>query len=128
MSGAPVCIGPDANIYEAAHAILTNKVSGVTVVDASGNMVGVLSELDCLRAIVTSVYNGADPGAGLVRDSMSANVETHSPDEDILSVAKSMVAHKRRRRPVVRDGVMIGQLTCRQILRAVTRMVDDRQA
>ncbi len=121
----PVCVLPTMNVYEAAHEILTNQVSGVTVVDKNGKLVGILSELDCLQAMVTSVYNGADPGGALVSDIMTVNVEVNNPEDGILDVAISMLDHKHRRRPVVKDGVLQGQLTCRQILKAVTEFADD---
>jgi CBS domain-containing protein len=115
-----VRVAPDMNVYEASQIILSNKASGATVVDAEGNLVGVLSELDCLRALVTNVYNGGDPGGALVAEIMTTNVEVSQADTDIIEVAQSMVQSKRRRRPVMKDGVLIGQISCRQILRAVT--------
>jgi len=124
----PVSVNPAMNVYEAAHEILTNQVSGVTVIDENGKLVGMLSELDCLQAIVTGVYNGADPGGALVSDIMTAEVEVNDPEDEILAVAKSMLDHKHRRRPVVKDGVLQGQLTCRQILKAVTDFADENHA
>ena len=124
----PVSVNPTMNVYEAAHEILTNQVSGVTVTDENGKLVGMLSELDCLQAIVTNVYNGADPGAALVSDIMTADVEVNDPEDEILAVAKSMLDHKHRRRPVMKDGVLQGQLTCRQILKAVTDFADENHA
>jgi CBS domain-containing protein len=121
----PVSVSPSMNVYDAAHEILINQVSGVAVIDENGKLAGMLSELDCLQAIVTSVYNGADPGGALVSDIMTADVEVNDPEDEILAVAKSMLDHKHRRRPVVKDGVFQGQLTCRQILKAVTDYADE---
>jgi len=41
------------------------------------------------------------------------------PNEDIVSVAQDMLMKNKRRRPVVEDGKLIGQITCRQLLSAV---------
>ena len=119
MQRKPVTVTATMNIYDASQQILEHKVSGVAVVDADNNLVGMLSELDCLRALVTSVYNGSDPGGALVKDVMTADVEVNKPTDDIISVASSMLEHKHRRRPVVVDGKLVGQLTCRQILSAI---------
>ncbi len=126
MTTDTVTVGPDANVYEVAHTILTNKLSGVSVCAPDGQLLGIVSELDCLRAIVTSVYNGADPGGALVRDIMTQDVETNDPTEDIFAVARSMLDNKRRRRPIVDNGKMTGEISCRQILKAVTEMIDER--
>lgn len=116
-----VRVTADMNVYDASQAILANKVSGASVVDAEGRLIGVLSELDCLRALVTAVYNGSDPGGALVRDIMTTDFEVAGVDDDIIDIANSMLSHGRRRRPVVRDGKLVGLISCRQILRAVTR-------
>lgn len=115
-----VRVSPDMNVYEAAQLILDNKASGATVIDAEGKLVGVLSELDCLQALVTSVYNGSNPGGALVREMMTSDVEIADANHDILSVARDMLVNKRRRRPVLKDGELIGQISCRQLLRAMT--------
>ncbi len=117
----PVTATPEMDVYQAAHIILSNQVSGVAVTDNSGKLLGMLSELDCLSAMVTSVYNGVDPGAALVKDIMTVDVEVNRLDDDIIEVASSMLDHKHRRRPVLdEDGRLTGQITCRQILKAVT--------
>lgn len=115
-----VRVSQDMNVYEASQVILANKASGATVVSETGELLGVLSELDCLRAMVTSVYNGSDPGGALVSEIMTTDVETTDADADIIDVATSMLQSKRRRRPVIKNGKLVGQISCRQILRAVT--------
>lgn len=112
-------VNESVTVAEASKEILANKLSGISVISDNGDLVGMLSELDCLRAIVDSTYNGGVPGAIKVSDIMTKNVETNHPDEDIVTVAASMLDHKHRRRPVVEDGKLVGQLTCRLILGAI---------
>lgn len=119
MLSKPVTVKPYMTIYEASHHILVNKLSGVVVVDDENNLVGMLSELDCLRAIVNNVYNDGDAGSSLVEDVMTREVEVNHPNEDIIGVASSMLDHKHRRRPIVVDGKLVGQVSCRQILKAI---------
>ena len=120
MLTRPVVVKPETDIFEAIHQILVNRISGVTVVDDHNRPVGVLSELDCLRAILWASYHEEEVGFHPVKDHMSSPVETISPHDGIIEVAQSMLAHKRRRRPVVDvHGRMVGQLTCRQLLRAI---------
>ena len=121
-----VRVRPDMNVYEASRLILDQKASGASVVDANGELVGVLSELDCLRALVTAVYDGSNPGGALVSDIMSTPVETASTTDQILDVAKEMLQNKRRRRPVLKDGKLVGQISCRQILRALAEDIRAR--
>ncbi len=117
MLDYPVRVSPDDDVFEAVHQILAHKISGVCVVDEHDNLVGVLSELDCLQAILSSIYN--ESGVGKVREFMTADVLTVGPRDDIVDVAMDMLKRKHRRRPVVENGKLIGQITCRQLLRAV---------
>lgn len=116
----PVKVKPDDNVQDAMRVIIDNKVSGVCVVDIDGNLVGILSELDCLRAVLGATYN--QTGFGLVSDHMANdNLVVAHPDEDIVNVAQDMLVKNKRRRPVVENGRLIGQITCRQLLTAVQR-------
>jgi len=116
----PVKVKPDDSVLDAMRVIIDNKISGVCVVDAEGNLVGILSELDCLRAALGATYNNT--GVGLVRDNMTGdNLLVAHPDENILDVAQDMLLKKHRRRPVVENGRLIGQITCRQLLSAVKK-------
>jgi CBS domain-containing protein len=114
----PVKVKPDDNVAEAMKVIIDNKISGVCVVDTDGNLVGILSEMDCLRAVLGATYNEGSPGK--VREYMSSeNLVVAHPDENILDVAQDMLLKNKRRRPVVENGRLIGQITCRRILSAV---------
>lgn len=114
-----VTVVQSATVSEAAQIIIEHKISGVTVIDDKGDLIGILSELDCLRAIVNAVYNGNLPGASIVEDVMTKNVEANSPEDNIVTVATSMLDRNHRRRPVVKDGKLVGQVSCRQILKAI---------
>lgn len=119
MVKRPVRVNANASILEAVELILEHRVSGVCVVDDDENLVGVLSELDCLRAIVERIYDNKEKDAGFVFEVMTKEVETNKPGDDIVSVAASMLDHKHRRRPVVANDQLVGQVTCRQILGAI---------
>ena len=115
----PVKIASTATIGEAARTIIDNKVSGVIVVDENDEVEGMLSELDCLKSLLTEIYNEGQVGKELVTIEMSAPVTYNRPEEDIISVAQSMLDQKQRRRPVIDHGKLIGQITCRQLLSAI---------
>jgi CBS domain-containing protein len=119
MVKRPVCVNANDSIIDAVEVILENSVSGVCVIDDKGQLVGMLSELDCLEAIVDRIYVNKKSSAGYVYEVMTKDVEVNKPNDDIISVAASMLDNKRRRRPVVSDDKLVGQITCRQILGAI---------
>ena len=117
MTAQPVIVAPDANIFTAIHLVIAHKVSGLSVVDKDNNLVGVISEIDCLRAILDgSYYNEV---GGNVSDFMSLEIDSVTKHVDILAVAKRMVNDRRRRIPIVDNGKFIGQLSVRSILKAI---------
>ncbi len=116
----PVKVKDDANLLNTMKIIIDNKVSGVCVIDENKVLVGMLSEMDCLAAILKSTYNNV--GVGLVSEYMTKdNIIVAHPGDDILNVAQDMVLKKQRRRPVVEDGKLVGQVSCRQLLAAVDK-------
>ena len=119
MVSQPVTVLQSATIAEAARSIIEEKVSGVVVVNEAGVVVGMLSELDCLRNLLSEAYNGQAIGGEAVALAMTTPVTTCAADADIISIAESMLATKQRRRPVVDQGKLLGQITCRQLLGAL---------
>lgn len=114
----PVKVRAEASVMDAMQVILDNKISGLCVVDDADNLVGILSELDCLRAVLGATYNKTR--LGQVREYMASdNLVVAHPDEDIVDVAQDMLANNKRRRPVVENGKLVGQITCRQLLGAM---------
>ncbi len=118
MLSHPVKVKADDNLLDAMQVIIDNKISGVCVIDDEENLVGILSELDCLRAALSAIYN--EGGIGTVAQYMASdNLVVAHPNEDIIDVAQDMLLKNKRRRPVVEDGKLVGQITCRQLLSAV---------
>ena len=120
MVRKPVLVHPETRLFEAINQILNNRISGVPVVNQQQQVTGMLSELDCLRAILSAIYYQQEVGGISVGEHMIGDVECVGPEEDIVDVAQSMLDHKHRRRPVVDErGNLLGQLTCRQLLKGV---------
>ncbi|GHA02292.1 hypothetical protein GCM10008090_09490 [Arenicella chitinivorans] len=126
MSTDPVKVKPEDDIFEAIHQLLVYRVSGACVVNDGGYLVGILSELDCLRAILGATYNKSP--VGKVSEYMTREVISVKLSDNIVDVATDMMLHKHRRRPVIQDdGMLIGQVTCRQLLRGVKDFATDTE-
>lgn len=119
MRRNPLTIGRDANLVQAIERIVEYKLTGLTVTDEEGNAVGILSELDCIQAVLTALYNDGDPEHALVKDAMSTDLVTCSPEDNIIEVAQDMLSTRQRRRPVLQDGKLVGQVSSSNILWAL---------
>ncbi|MBC6428371.1 MAG: CBS domain-containing protein [Cellvibrionales bacterium] len=119
MRENPAKVLESAEIYDAIRIILDHGLSGLTVVDEENNVKGVVSELDCLRAVIGSAYNESSYRVGTVSEYMSHPVDACHPEDSAFEVAQDMLAKNQRRRPVVKDGKLIGQVSCRNVLWAI---------
>lgn len=113
----PITVGQDDTLHDAAKLIVKHKISGLCVIDNQRNLLGVLSEMDCLQGILTATYNRTS--SGKVVEYMTADVDVAKMGESIINLASEMLAKKQRRRPVTENGKLIGQITCRQLIGAV---------
>jgi len=117
MTRSPVTLTPETKIFEAIEALIERSISGATVLDEHGNVVGVISEMDCLQAILSGTYHGE--AGGTVGAIMTREVESVEEGVNVLEVAQQLIDGHRRRFPVVKEGKFVGQVSCRSILRAV---------
>src|SRR3954467_8620347 len=78
-------LSPDTDIFKAVNFLLQKKVTGAPVVDAQGKLVGMLTELDCLKLLTLGTDHQAP--SGQVRDFMSTTVQTIPPTMDIYYAA-----------------------------------------
>lgn len=119
MHAKPLTVNLDANLVEAIEIIFEYKLTGLTVTDDSGQAVGILSELDCIKAVLAAVYNEGDPERSLVRDVMCTDLVTCKPSDSIVEVAQSMLESRQRRRPVIENGKLVGQVSSSNVLWAL---------
>ncbi len=119
MASDEVTLSPEQTIDEAINIILDHKLTGAPVLDKDRAIVGMLTEKDCLRLIVDSAYNNLPHHDKTVADYMSVMVKTVTLDHDILDVANEFLTTNFRKFPVVHDGKLVGQVSRRDILRAM---------
>ncbi len=135
MTRNVVMVTPETSLKDAASLLATRNISGVPVVDASGTVVGILSEADILAKV-----SGERPRGGLlgwlleadvalddkirartVGEAMTAPAITIAPDRPVHEAAARMVGESVNRLPVVEDGKLVGIVTRADLVRAFTR-------
>lgn len=109
---------PDQNIVDVIDIILEKRISGAPVLDDKKALVGILSEKDCLRLVIDRVYHNLPNQQGKVEDYMTTAIRTVPPDLDVVSAANEFLIAPVRRFPVVDDGILMGQISRRDILKA----------
>jgi len=137
MSRDVVTVPPDATILHAARLMLQRKFSGLPVVDASGTLVGIVTEGDFLRRAETGTvrrrprwiefFVGPGPLAAeyahangrRVDEIMTRDVLTVAEDTPLQDVVGLMERHDVKRLPVVREHQIVGIVTRQNLVRAL---------
>ena len=116
----------DTPIETAMESFLENKISGAPVLDNQGKLVGVLSEKDCMRTLFeSSYYNNL---GGFVREYMSTDLKTINIHDTLSNVADEFIKSRFRRFPVMEADKLVGQISRRDILRAIVKLSNEEQS
>jgi CBS domain-containing protein len=124
MSTRPVSAPPEMPVREAALLLVRRGFSALPVIEADGRLIGLLSDRELIRDLLTSYLQGgaaprsAEAAAGrLVRDVMTRQVLCVSPEQPLADVASLMYNKDVEQVPVVAEGRLVGFLTRGDIVR-----------
>ncbi len=117
MSKSLVTLRPDMDVIQAVHLLVEHKISGAPVLDDHGNIVGMLTERDCMEVVLKASYHGEL--GGQVEQYMSRVVRTVDVDSSLLDLAQMFVNSPYRRYPVMDGNRLVGIISRRDMLRAV---------
>ena len=121
MTQNVVTVHKDLNIYKAIDKLLHHHISGTPVIDDSGNMVGILTEKDCLRIMANGSFHEM-PG-GPASQYMTEDVKTVALETDIFVAADLFLKNHFRRVPVLIGKKLVGQISRCDVLSAVKDIV-----
>lgn len=120
MATGLITLTPEMGVMEAVQKFLDYRISGAPVVDERGNMIGMLSEKDCLKVVLNAAYY--EEMGGTVSDFMMKDVITIDASTGIVEVAEMFIKSSFRRYPVVSDDKLIGQISRRDVLKALEKL------
>ena len=118
MSRELVTFAPEMDVLSAIHQLVKHNISGAPVVDPSGQLIGILSERDCLKVALAASYENSLAGA--VSAYMTTQVVTVEPHTSLTQVASLFLSGTYKRFPVVDGGRLIGQISRSDIVRAIS--------
>lgn len=116
MSRPVISIDTGTSIREATTVLTEHGFAAVPVVDDVGHVVGIFSESDALRADAREA--GRDEP---VTSAMASPVEVVAPTAEVATIAERMLTQRLRTVPVVEEGLLIGVVSRRDLLRTLVR-------
>ena len=101
---------PDDNLQAAARLLGSRRTGLAVVVDAAGQILGVVSAMDIMRAVGD---HGESAAAMPVKEVMTSKVAVCCPQDSVQHALELMVARRIRHLPVVEDGLVKGVIRLR---------------
>jgi CBS domain-containing protein len=122
MTRKLITFHPEQSILEVMESFSKHRISGGPVLDDNGFLVGIVSEADCMKQISESRYFNQPILEKSVDRFMSRDVETIPHDISIFDAADLFYKNNRRRLPVLRDGLLVGQISRKDIVVAALKL------
>ncbi|MBM1105499.1 CBS domain-containing protein [Aurantibacter crassamenti] len=122
MTKKLVSFRPEQSILEVMELFTKYNISGGPVLDDNGFLVGIISEADCMKQISESRYFNLPILEKSVETYMTKNVETIPHEMSIFDAAGVFHKNNRRRLPVMKDGLLVGQISRKDIVIAALRL------
>jgi len=122
MSTNLITFKPEQSIEDVIETLINNKISGGPVVNENNELVGIISEGDCLKQISDSRYYNMPMAQDNVEKRMVKDVETIDGNMNVFDAANKFLDSKRRRFPIVQEGKLIGLISQKDILKAALQL------
>ncbi len=116
----------EQTISEVIEVLVHNRISGGPVINDKNELIGVISEGDCLKEVVKGKYDNIPILSGKVKDHMATNVISISYETNIFEAAQMFLNRRLRRFPVIKNGKLVGQISQKDVLKAVIKMKSAR--
>ena len=105
MTRNPVTAAPSCTAAEASRLLHVHNIGALPVVDAAGNLRGIVTDRDIVTRCVAA---DADPAVTPLRELMTRRLSSVSPGDSLDDAASVMAALQVRRLPVVDRGRLVG--------------------
>ncbi|MFY0712344.1 CBS domain-containing protein [Seonamhaeicola sp. NFXS20] len=109
---------PEQTIESVMQTLIKNRISGGPVVNDKHELVGIISEGDCIKQISESRYYNMPMQDKTIEKFMARNVDTIDGNMNIFDAAKKFLEVKHRRFPIVENGKLVGQISQKDVLKA----------
>ena len=122
MTKKLITFSPEQSILEVMEQFTKYNISGGPVLNENGFLVGIISEADCMKQISESRYFNQPILDKSVEKFMTQNVETIPHEMTIFGAAGVFHKNNRRRLPVMKEGLLIGQISRKDIVVAALKL------
>ncbi|MFT5258100.1 MAG: CBS domain-containing protein [Polaribacter sp.] len=123
MTSNLITFKSDDSLDHVIEQLIAYNISGGPVVNDKNELIGIISETDCIKHISESkYYNMPSDTNNTVGKYMVKDVDTIDKNMNIFDAAFKFISSHRRRFPVTENGKLIGQLSQKDVLKAAIKV------
>lgn len=126
MTPVKICLAVDSTVKEAIDALVKSGQQSACVCDQAGNIVGIFTEKEGLKAYTNSIY--FSEGTGQLKDIMTKDIISVEPAALITKVALLFVENNFHEVPVIQDGQIEGEIRRGNLLAALAKYISGRES
>ncbi len=109
MRNNPITVSTDMTLPQLLEVMIKYGIGAIPVTNKEGKYVGLITERSLIKHL-TGKVTGV-----LVKDVMTENVICVTTDTSLGKAMKTMINTGVRRLPVIKDGIVVGMLSCKDI-------------
>ncbi len=117
MTKNVMTVKPDADALATIQLLLSHKITCAPVQDQQGKIIGMFSEVDCMKVVLDASYNQGM--SGKVEEFMGSELSSVDADSSIVDLAAKFQDSSIRSFPVFKDNELVGIVSRTDVLKAI---------
>ncbi|MBT8395168.1 MAG: CBS domain-containing protein [Flavobacteriaceae bacterium] len=117
-----ITFSKDQSIEDVMDKLIKHRISGGPVVNEKNELIGIISEGDCVKQISESRYYNMPMNKDTIEKFMATNVDTIDGNMNVFDAASKFLQSKHRRFPILENGKLVGQISQKDVLKAAMKL------
>lgn len=109
-------------VIEVIESLIKNRISGGPVVNDKNELIGIISEGDCIKLISESRYYNMPMEKTTIEKHMATEIDTIDGNMNVFDAAIKFLQSKHRRFPIIENGKLVGQISQKDVLKAAMQL------
>ncbi|RKY36539.1 MAG: hypothetical protein DRP78_03390 [Candidatus Omnitrophota bacterium] len=123
MTKDVLAVNPDAQISIAVKIFVIRKITGLPVIDANRNLLGIITEKDLMHLLIKNEKNEEK----IVADFMTKDVKYFAPEDNVIDVCTVLLENPFRTIPIVNDGKLVGIVSRSDMIKLLWEEIQNKQ-
>ena len=117
-----ITFSKDQSIEDVMDKLIKHRISGGPVVNENNELIGIISEGDCIKQISESRYYNMPMSKDTIEKYITKDVDTIDGNMNVFDAASKFLQSRHRRFPILENGKLVGQISQKDVLKAAMKL------